>query len=512
MGHWFDHGHAMNTTAGDALVPAASVEVPGATKSAGPAPGDSQKLYHVGTLTYTRAALVNVFCWMLWGDLCLNVMESVIPRMVPLQLQKLGASDALIGILTGSIFSLMNWVMNPWISTWSDRHRSRLGRRIPFLLFPTPPLALFLTAVGFSSNIAGYIGKTSPATASAIAHVAAHLLPDVSKLSGAAQLTIGVFTVTLVLYKFFDLFPQCTYYYLFTDVIPQKLMGTFVCFFRLAATLGGVIFHEYILRYADTYPRMIYLGCALLYLLAFTLLSVMVKEGAYPPPPPKMHHPVKKIGRWFGESFGNGFYWRCFLSSACFRWAFVPFNAFLILYAKKQLHMDPGQFGHAMALVMIVQLPILLFLGPLLDRFHPLRVGIFGYSAMAAASVIAFFFIHDSRTFLVFALIEFATIAVIQSSLSTIGPRLMPRQRYGQFCAANAMVVESGLLVLSWLCGEFLDRVGERYVHIWAAVFAMIGFFVLLNLFFAWKRHGGDENFVAPGDFPVPSPGTPGEG
>jgi predicted MFS family arabinose efflux permease len=120
---------------------------------------------------------------------------------------------------------------------------------------------------------------------------------------------------------------------------------------------------------------------------------------------------------------------------------------------------------------------------------------------MAIAGLMGFFFIQGKSTFLVFTLIEFAAIAVIQGALATIGPRLMPRQRYGQFCAANAMVVESGLLGLSWLCGVMLDHYGERYVHMWASVFAMLGLLMLVNLFIAWKKHGGDDHFVAPGDF-----------
>src|ERR1700712_1258941 len=108
--------------------------------SAASSTAGSPALYRVGTLTYTKTGLFNVFFWMLWGDLCLNVMESAIPRMVPLQLQSLGASNAVIGLLTGSMMSLINWITNPLISTWSDRHRGKLGRRIPFLLYPTPLL------------------------------------------------------------------------------------------------------------------------------------------------------------------------------------------------------------------------------------------------------------------------------------------------------------------------------------------------------------------------------------
>ena len=83
------------------------------------------KTWRVGTLVYTRAALVNVFIWMLWGDFCLQVMEAVIPRLVPLQLKAYGTSSAIIGLLVGSIPAGMNFVMNPIISTASDRHRGR---------------------------------------------------------------------------------------------------------------------------------------------------------------------------------------------------------------------------------------------------------------------------------------------------------------------------------------------------------------------------------------------------
>ena len=52
-----------------------------------------EKTWRVGTLTYTRPQLVNVFFWMLWGDFCLNLMDSgVQPNVIPLQLKKYGAS------------------------------------------------------------------------------------------------------------------------------------------------------------------------------------------------------------------------------------------------------------------------------------------------------------------------------------------------------------------------------------------------------------------------------------
>ena len=457
--------------------------------------------YHVGTLSYTKAGLFNVFFWMLWGDLCLNVMESAIPRMVPLQLQSLGASNAVIGLLTGSMMSLINWITNPLISTWSDRHRGKLGRRIPFLLYPTPLLALFLVGVGFSLNIAEYLRSAHPGVGHAVARTASALLPDVHTLTGTAQVGIGVLAVMLLLFKLCDQFPQCVYYYLFTDVIPSEVMGSFVCYTRVFATAGGFIFHYWLLGLSESHPHEVYIGCALLYLIAFITMSLAVKEGTYPPAKPREKRPVVAFGRWAKDCFSSAFYWKYFLAYACFRWAFVPFNTFLIVYAQKGVGMSSEQFGHAFAIVLAVQLPVLLLLGPVIDRFHPIRVGLFGYIALAVAGVAGYLLIHGQTSFLILTNVAFIAITVFQSAISTLGPRVLPREKYGQFCSATMIVVETGMLVLAWACGAMLDQWGVSFLFLWLTGFAGLGLAANLVFFRAWRQHGGDDRYVAPGDF-----------
>ncbi len=452
----------------------------------------------VGTLSYTRMGLANVFIWMLWGDLCLNIMESIVPRVAPMQLSHLGASNALIGILTGSLFSLMNWLMNPIISTWSDRFRSRMGRRMPFIIYPMPPLLLFLVMVGFSANIAGWLQSQFPGAARVFAAITAAILPDVSSLPLMSQLGIGALAVGLVSYKFFDLFPQCTYYYLFADIIPSRVMGTFVCMFRLVATLGGMLFHYFLLPYAESHPRTLYIGCAALYFFAFTMLALMVKEGKYPQPAPRSGNPVKGTILWIRQSYGRSFYWKYYLSFACSRWAFVPFNTFVILYAQRQLGMNLGDFGHLIAFMMATQVPVFLGLGPILDKFHPVRVGIVGYAILTITSALGFFLIEERQTFLIFTGMVFVANAVVQGALSTLGPRLLPRSHYGQFAAANAMFSESGMVILVWLCGKLLDRTGEQYIYLWQSCFALCGVAAIYLLYRAWLKLGGDQFYLPP--------------
>jgi MFS family permease len=460
----------------------------------------------VGTLTYTQGQLVNVFFWLLWGDFCLNVMEQVIPRLVPLQLGKLGASNALIAVLTVSIFSAMNWVMNPVISTWSDRHRGPRGRRIPFMLWPTPALAFFVIMVGFATNVGGYILHRWPGAAEGMRHGFVFVLRGTGGLPPAAQMGIGMIAVALVLYKFFDEFPQCVYYYIWADVIPKEVMGRFTSYFRVVAALGGMAFNQWVVGYADTYPQAVYLGCGLLYLFAFLLMSMIVKEGEYPPPPEKQGDVGKTVWVWVKECYGNLYYWKFYAVYSCFRWVWMPFNALLIVYAEKGVGMTAKEFGKKMVWAQGAQVVIFMLAGPIVDRFHPVRVGVAGFAAMMVAGVLGFFFTTGPMWFGVWVVVAFAAIALYQGSLVSLGPVLLPRARYGQFCAATMMVVESGVMVLSWVCGRVMDVMGDRYLWMWMAGCSGLGVLATMVLYRAWRSEGGDLNYVAPGGFDTEIP------
>jgi len=239
---------------------------------ASPAPPADRKLFRVGTLTYTKAQLLNVFFWLLWGDFCLHLMDNgVIPTLVPLQLEALGASKATIGLVYGTIVNVMYFVLVPIVSTASDRYRSRWGRRIPFLLVPTPFLALCLILLGFSQHIAMLLQRWLPA-----------LLGAYPVLS----IALVVACVLFLLLKFFDMFPQSVYYYMWADVIPPQLMGVFGSLFRVCYAAGSLVFNYFLIGLAKQHPEQIYIASALLYLIAFVGLCLMVREGQYPPPDP----------------------------------------------------------------------------------------------------------------------------------------------------------------------------------------------------------------------------------
>src|SRR3954465_4646819 len=98
----------------------------------------SEKRWRVGTLTYDRRALYNVFFWMLWGDFILNIMDSGVGQNVAtILLDQKGASKFVIGLVNGTGVQIISTIMVVIISTRSDRHRGWLGRRMPFMLWAT---------------------------------------------------------------------------------------------------------------------------------------------------------------------------------------------------------------------------------------------------------------------------------------------------------------------------------------------------------------------------------------
>jgi len=79
---------------------------------------------------------------------------------------------------------------------------------------------------------------------------------------GVIGLAQTVTVVLFILFKLLDLFPQSVYYYLWPDVIPPELMGTFDALFRVFFAGGSLLFNWYLIGLAKTHPEEIYLLAA----------------------------------------------------------------------------------------------------------------------------------------------------------------------------------------------------------------------------------------------------------
>jgi WD40 repeat protein len=243
-----------------------NVDAPTTQSVSGP-PIDER--YKVGTLQYTKAGLFALFGWMIMANLCFGLFEgNGGAGSIPFYLQdNFHVSNTMISVLFNFIPMIIGTFMTPIVSFWSDRTRSRLGRRIPYILFSAPFLVLFAVGLGFSDEIIG-ICKIKFATSSSIAPM------------GAALFVIGFMTVG---WSFFNEFVGTVYYYLLPDVMPRHFLGRFQGVSSVAGTLLGIAMNTWVNPHILTHIKAIHVGVAILYFVGFGLVCWRVKEGKYPP-------------------------------------------------------------------------------------------------------------------------------------------------------------------------------------------------------------------------------------
>ena len=434
--------------------------------------------YTVGTLRYSMFGLVNLFIWMLWGDFCFTLMEMLIPSLLPLFMSSHQAPNWLIGLVVGSIPAALNFIINPIVSTKSDRTRTRWGRRIPYLLFASPFVTLFLILLGWSDSIGALI----------------HRLAFGGNVS-VASVVIGCIVVFAIGFQGFNMFVFSIFYYIFADVVPKQFMGRFMAMFRMVGTVAGFTFNRYIIKHADEHMAWLFTGIALIYLVAFLLMCLMVREGGYPPPEPPKKNPV---AAYFRECFSLKFYRWFFLGIACNEASTVCRTMFNLLFAKNTLSLSLEQYGNIMSINAVISFCVLIPMGFLVDRFHPLRTYLAGGMLVIAANLFGFFFVNDYRTFFV-AAVMIALVYVVQTaSKLPMFVALLPQASYGQFSSANAMVVSVFLIFANFGGGIFIDLLGYRYIFIWDLMFTALGLFALIRVYQYWTRLGGRKGYVPP--------------
>jgi MFS family permease len=419
----------------------------------------------------------------------------------------LHASNKLISIYLITIPSLMNAVLNPVISTYSDKYRSRWGRRIPLLVFSAPFIVVFLILAGFAPEIGTWVHS--------------HFLAS-SGISRNA-LTLGLLGVVLVIYRFFNFFTTTIFYYLFNDVVPEHFLGRFMTGFRAFAVVAQFAFSMFIFKYAEHDARWIFLGLGLLYLCGFTLMCLKVKEGEYPPAPEligKKPGFFAVINTYIQECFTHKFYWTWFMVYGLYQVAFIvqgvsAFGTFFLLMQKQTFGLTMTQIGHLGAIGAVISFIVLYPAGVLSDKYHPIRVFIFSMvgvlvTASAFSIVILGFKFSQPMAYtimLVFTAISMPLATIAVTALIPLAMRMLPRRSYGQFCSAAAMVGALLVALAGPIIGALLDYAKQslhgnlayyKYVTLWTPLFCITCLIASCVLFRMWQKFGGDASFCPP--------------
>jgi maltose/moltooligosaccharide transporter len=449
--------------------------------------------YRCGTLTYTKAGLALVFFWLLWGDFCFTLMESVIPSIMPLRLEELHAPNLVMSLIVGTIPNAMNFLVNPVVSFRSDRHRGKWGRRIPFLLFPTPFITLCLVGMAYSAEIGQWLHT--------------HVVAGRGGF-GVNAVIIGTIAVLMVTFQFFNMFISSVYYYLFNDVVPAQFVSRFMAFFRLVGSLAGMCFSYFIFPFAKTHLTEIFLGAAVLYFIGFMLMCWRVREGEYPPAPPLVDNRTGFLASaktYLKESYTHPFYLCFFGFGACLQvsgaCAFVA-NLFYL-----HLGISLAQIGKFGAIMSIPGLILMWPIGWLADRFHPVRVVVWSMLWFPLLSLLSFFVVHDFKTMVIMSLVGFPIGMFYGAAVLPMQMLLMPKERYGQFGSADAVIRSISAVLMSVVAGLFMDWLSRlyggnkeyyRWMYIWSAICQVASWLFLFRVYRYWKQYGGLKNYKPP--------------
>lgn len=454
-----------------------------------------------GSLKYSMRGLAVLFAWMLWGDFCFTLMETVVPSILPLKLRSLESPNVVIGFIMSTLPGIFNITITPMVSFKSDRHRSKLGRRIPFILYTMPFLTLSLIFIGFSDSIGQWVNGTFFS----------------GNAASEAKVIIILLAVFAAMFDLFNMFVNTVYWYLFNDVVPEPLIGRFMGWFKLVGTLTAAVYNFFIFRYAESHMREIFLGAALLYLIGFGLMCLRVKEGEYPPPPADVKKKPSFIDncRTFGrECYTMRYYWDIFLTYAFMAMAgsIGVFNIFF----QKSLGLDLNLIGKMGAFTSIAVAICLSFSGFLVDRWNAVRVAAYiaAFTAFASFGNWVWLFI-DQPPPMIYVYISVCHASIFGALFGALNsmiemPRLMelfPRERFGQFCGSIALLRAPAHMIGGVCAGAYIDIVKHfyptgnyayRFNFIWHGVFIILAFYFHYRTFRAWKRLGGEVSYKAP--------------
>jgi hypothetical protein len=208
------------------------------------------------------------------------------------------------------------------------------------------------------------------------------------------------------------------------------------------------------------------------------------------------------------------YYWYIFLNYT-FAAVAGSIGVFSVFFSQS-MGLDLSLIGKMGAIGGLIVSGCLLFAGILVDRWHPVRVEIYlhAYNTFFAFGSLVWLFADapPSRVYFWLGITGSAFSAVFSAMLQATGmPRLMvlfPRDRFGQFCGAQALVRSAGTMVGGFIAGVYLDVVKHfypagalfpyRYMFFWTGGFTVLAFFFHYRAYRCWKRLGGGKSYTPP--------------
>ena len=424
-----------------------------------------------GTPGYTAAGLIVCTLFLLTGAFGFNLTIQLVSILVPKQLHDFGASNTVMALLLTTLPSTITMVCNPFFSFWSDRTRSRFGRRRPFLFLSAPLIALCMVGVGWTPELAQFLTERFG-------------LPG----SGTGLALLGVFSTA---FSVLFMFPSAILWYLFPDIIPARYIARFMAFYNVVAQGAGVVCGTFLLPFAVQYARWLHTAVALFFLLTMWLLIFGTREGEYPPVSDGGNRLslTGAIRTYLRECYGVPFYYPFYLAMALSEVSTVCRAMFNLLYARNVLHVSLADYGKIISCGAVTGVALSVPLAWLSDRIHPMRFFPFSLGTVVVVNLFSFFLVRDERGFLISSILLAVVYTMQGVSTIPVYVEILPRNRYGQFSSANALFRALFQGICGYGGGMLFDWLGDyQYIFAWDFAFTLLALFFFLILCRNWRR------------------------
>lgn len=454
--------------------------------AAAPAERDAQNrpIWRAGTLVYTKAGLMAVFGWLLWGDFAWMIKERALWPLVPIILKSFDASGMITGLFMGTLPAALGLVLGPIVSYRSDRKRGPRGRRIPYLLASTPVAAAGIVGCAFSSHMGewlhGVLGASSP---------------------GVKMASLICFGVWWTLFEIGTVITNAIFYALINDVVPNPLLGRFFGLFRAISLFAGIIFNLFLIETAKVHYVEAFVGIGVLYGLGFMLMCYKVKEGDYPPPDSNAANPgvIGAARTYFRECFRLRYYWWVFAAVTLGMSVFIPVNMFSILHSES-LGIDIKLYGIYVAITFAISICLAYPLGALADKFHPARMALVTLSLYAVLTTWAGFSTTTREGFTLAFIGHGVVSGMFFTCAASIQQRLFPKERFAQFASAAGILTGVANMLIAPVVGKMLDLTHDNYSNTYfAGLFICVAAIVCYAVTYRhFMKLGGPKAYVAP--------------
>ena len=440
----------------------------------------TETVYSVGTLRYNKRQLFWLFFWLMWSGIGFALVEDI-NSLSGIMMRDHGASFTQMAIL-GTIGGLVTPFLNPWISTWSDRHRGPYGRRRPFIFATVPLYAFMAMAMPFMPDLHDYLVQYP---------VFARLFSQIP-MNGSA-FCIGFCGFFVGLFNTLFCTSAC---YLAWDVVPENVMGRYNSISANVGILVGFVWSFWIFGYAEHHMKQVYVGVGCVSLIIYLFSIWKVKEGEYPPPDEhKKGGVMAPLRAYVVECYSQPYYLWIFGGTLCLMiggmGGWYQFN-----YLHYDLKLNLSELGRADGIGRLVTSGFGLALGfyivTITDRLKAVRIMGWLVLARALVPLWGFFFVHDKQTYFTMVCTGNVLNFIYGVAVGAFTVEVFPREKLGQFCSAQAFLYTSTCNLLNTPLAMLFDHIkNNRVGYLWTFFFWVLSGLAFIKVYSNWKRRHG---------------------